>query len=226
MMILAVHTTTPRLSVAVTQDGNVLQERILPPGREHLENLAPVIQGVCWQAKINLEDLHGLGVTTGPGSFSGIRVGLATVKGLALALSKPVVGVSSLEILAWQGLGEGEVGAAVIDARRREIFTGVYRKSAQQVFLLQGPFLMKTDLLAGFMKPVDREVPKICAERAIEGLVANSSNALEIRIVVPSASACALLAEKYFKGGKAQDVHSIAPLYIRRSDAEEKFKVR
>lgn len=225
MDILAVHTTTPRLSVAITRDGRIVQEQVLSPGREHLENLAPVIRDVTRRAQIRLEDMDGFGVAIGPGSFSGIRVGLATVKGLALALDKSVVGVSSLEILSWQGLSEGEVGAAVIDARRGEIFAGVYRKRAHWAALLQGPFMMKADLLERLLHRINHDGLPICAERAIENLVPNTACAAETRIVTPSAGACALLAEESFRTGKAEDLHSIAPLYIRRSDAEEKVKV-
>ena len=75
--------------------------------------------------------IDGFGVAIGPGSFSGTRVGLATIKGMALALGKPVAGISSLDILAWQALKDGEWGAPVIDARRGEIYTAFYRKSEE-----------------------------------------------------------------------------------------------
>lgn len=225
MMILAVHTTTPRLSVAIALDGRVIHEKALSPGREHLENLAPVVRDVIGHTKIRLEDVHGFGVAIGPGSFSGIRVGLATVKGIALALGKPVVGVSSLEILAWQGLGEGEVGASVIDARRGEVFAGIYRKSENKAVLMQGPLLIKADLFRGLLEQINHDSPAICSERAIDSLSANLWDSHETRIVIPSASACAILAEERFKGGVVEDVHSLAPLYIRRSDAEEKCKI-
>ncbi len=218
------HTTTPRLGVAIAQDGRILQETVLAPGREHLENLAPVTQDIINQAEIKLREVDGFGVAIGPGSFSGIRVGLAAVKGMALALGKPVVSVSSLEVLAWQGLTEGEQGAAVIDARRGEIFYGVYRKDVNRVALMEGPLLIRVADLGKFIERISCDGPTICMEREMESLPASASKALDIRIVVPSASACALLAEEAFKAGKAQDVHFIAPLYIRRSDAEEKIR--
>lgn len=225
MIILAVHTTTRRLSAAVTQNGRVLHENILPPGREHLENLAPIILGISNRLKISLEHVDGFAVAVGPGSFSGIRVGLATVKGVALALGKPVVGVSSLEILAWLGLTDGEIGAAVIDARRGELFAGIYRKSGKTVALMKGPFLTKLDLLEKLAELTDQDNRIVCSERAVENLPEGNPGAWISRIVTPSASACALMAEERFRRGTLQDLHSITPLYVRRSDAEDRLRV-
>jgi tRNA threonylcarbamoyladenosine biosynthesis protein TsaB len=212
--------------VAIARDGRILQETVLAPGREHLENLAPVTQDIINQAEIQLREVDGFGVAIGPGSFSGIRVGLAAVKGIALALGKPVVSVSSLDVLAWQGLAEGEQGAAVIDARRGEIFTGVYRKDMNRVELRESPSLIRIADFGKLIERISSDGLAICMEREMESLPASSSRALDIRIVIPSASACALLAGEGFKAGQAQDVHSIAPLYIRRSDAEEKVRLQ
>jgi tRNA threonylcarbamoyladenosine biosynthesis protein TsaB len=225
VIVLAVHTTTPRLSAAIVRDGRILREKILPPGREHLENLALVVQDIVNQAKMKLEDMDGFGVAIGPGSFSGIRVGLATVKGMALALGKPAVGISSLETLAWSGLAEGEAAASVIDARRREIFVGLYRKRERRVLPIEGPFLIKVEQFDSILNRFNHDGLAICTERVIEGLAVNNADVFETRIVIPSAGACALLAEESLRTGDSVDVHSIAPLYIRRPDAEEKLKV-
>ena len=106
-----------------------------------------MINDVTARARVGLKNIDGLGVAIGPGSFSGIRIGLATVKGMALALKKPVAGIPSLEILAWQALKEGESGASLIDARRREIYVGMYKKSAGSLTQLNSPRLISSENL-------------------------------------------------------------------------------
>ncbi len=106
MLILGVHTTSPHLGIAIVQGQQVLLEEVLAPRREHLENLAPLIRDALQKLNLGLQDFYGFGVAIGPGSFSGIRIGLATIKGICLVLGKRGVGISSLDILAWQALNE------------------------------------------------------------------------------------------------------------------------
>jgi tRNA threonylcarbamoyl adenosine modification protein YeaZ len=126
---LAVTSSTGVMSVAV---GVVDQGRIrdvrsvdLVTERRHAEELGPLLQGLLDEAGLGPADLGRLAVDVGPGRFTGLRVGLATVRGLAFALGLPVVGATSLEILAAQVVDGGPV-TAVIDARRREVFQQVF----------------------------------------------------------------------------------------------------
>lgn len=221
MIILAVHSTSAQLGVAVTSGDSVLAESVLPPGREHLENLALMINDVTARARVGLKNVDGFGVAIGPGSFSGIRIGLATVKGMALALKKPVAGISSLEILAWEPLHEGESGASLIDARRREIYVGMYKKSAGSLTQLNIPRLVSWENLNGLMEELPDPVV-LCGDSAIEPAMQAVKRVVRRVIVTPSAAACAILARRRLSQGKQPDLHSIAPIYIRRSDAEEK----
>lgn len=221
MFVLAVHSTTPYLGVAVTEEDRILCEKVLPPGREHLENLLPMIASLMEEARIDLEQVNGFAVAKGPGSFSGIRVGMAAVKGMALALGKAVAGISSLEILAWQALKTGERGLPVIDARRGEIYTALYGKGKGRLELLDGPTLISRATLNHFVEPY-REGLILCGDEVTEGLVAQGCNVIRRPVQVPSAAACAILAWQRFRHGAADELHALAPLYIRRSDAEEK----
>ena len=221
MVILAVHSTSASLSVAVTDRRLVLREIILPPDRKHLENLAPLIRDLAAGLHLSVLDIDGFGVAMGPGSFSGTRVGLAMIKGMALALAKPVAGVSSLDILAWQALKDGEWGAPVIDARRGEIYTAFYRKSGDNVMLIAGPMLIKAE---EFSQHADKVSGKLllCGDPVLDQLVESIPNLARSPVAAPSAAACALLAYERIRQGNADDLHLLTPLYIRRSDAEEK----
>jgi len=224
LKILAVHSTTPSLALAITDEGRVLSEVVLPAGRAHLENLGPMVKDATQELGIDLQDIDGFAVARGPGSFSGIRVGMATVKGVAFALDKPVVGISSLEILAWQALEEGDLGFAAIDARRQEVYTALYMKENHRVNLLQGPLVMKLEKFNLFSYELrDRAVlcadPPVCDSPQINPALVRRS------IPTPSAAACARLALERFRLGQADSIHSLIPLYIRRPDAEEKRRL-
>jgi tRNA threonylcarbamoyladenosine biosynthesis protein TsaB len=221
VILLAVHSTSAQLGVAVTSDGQVLAESVLPPGREHLENLALMIKDVTARARVGLKNIDGLGVAIGPGSFSGIRIGLATVKGMALALKKPVAGIPSLEILAWQALKEGESGASLIDARRREIYVGMYKKSTGSLTQLNSPRLISSENLNELIEKLP-DAPVLCGDSAVEPAMQAVKRVARKVIVTPSPATCAVLAWRRLNQGWQEDLHSIAPIYIRRSDAEEK----
>jgi tRNA threonylcarbamoyladenosine biosynthesis protein TsaB len=219
--ILAVHSTSPSLGVAVTDDGRVLAERVLPAGRAHLENLAPLIRTVLAELEFDIDEIAGFGIARGPGTFSGIRVGMATVKGLALALGKPVAGISSLEILAWQGLSEGESGPAVIDARRRSVFVAGYRREKDNITLLNGPLLIEKENIGEFASAIAGPLT-LCSDTDASLFADAVPLATGCRIVTPSPAACATLAWKRLIRGDDDNPHSLTPLYLRRSDAEEK----
>ncbi|MEW6533565.1 MAG: tRNA (adenosine(37)-N6)-threonylcarbamoyltransferase complex dimerization subunit type 1 TsaB [Thermodesulfobacteriota bacterium] len=225
MIILAVHSTSPVLSVAVTENERVLAEHAAEPDRRHLENLPILINNLLTRLELKPVDIEGIAVARGPGSFSGIRVGLATAKGMALALGKPVVGVSSLAILAWQGLQDGEWGFPIIDARRNEVYTGLYHRRYGKLDLHAGPLLAPAD--SGAL-PAKNEATRaiVCGDVLAEHLASADPNRLEPRVLVPSAAACAYLGWLRFRSGGTEDIHSLAPLYIRRSDAEERSSTR
>lgn len=221
VLILAVHTTSLSLGVAIVRADAVLGEAILPPGKEHLENLAPTIKAVTERARVSLREVDGLGVATGPGSFSGIRIGIACVKGIAIALGKPVIGVCTLEIPAWQALGEGQTGVTVIDARRGEVYLAGYKKIGSLAEQIVGPRLVKADTLASFMGGMPAGT-SIMADVSLEGLVGSIPNVQKEIVSTPSAAACGFIAYERFRRGHASELDSLAPVYVRRSDAEEK----
>jgi tRNA threonylcarbamoyladenosine biosynthesis protein TsaB len=220
VVILAVHSTSASLSVAITKKRVVLREVILPPDRKHLEMLAPLIRDVTAELHLSVMDIDGFGVAMGPGTFSGTRVGLATIKGMALALAKPVAGISSLDILAWQALKDGEWGAPVIDARRGEIYTAFYRKSEEKVMLVAGPMLIKVEEFSQNARKVSDKLI-LCGDPVLDHLVESIPNLVRSPVAAPSAAACSLLAYERIRQGNADDLHLLTPLYIRRSDAEE-----
>ncbi|MBI3392829.1 MAG: tRNA (adenosine(37)-N6)-threonylcarbamoyltransferase complex dimerization subunit type 1 TsaB, partial [Nitrospirae bacterium] len=134
MLILALETATIPGSVALARDGEVIGEIELPRDRYISEALLPAVDDLLGHAGVGLKDLDILALAIGPGSFTGLRVGLATMKGLAIVLGVPIAPVSSLGAVAaavsWRG---GGVVRAVIDAGRGDVFGGVFRAEAGRV---------------------------------------------------------------------------------------------
>jgi tRNA threonylcarbamoyladenosine biosynthesis protein TsaB len=129
--ILALDTTSELGGVAVRSGGRTVAEVAVhaPDGFAHV--LFPVIEQVLTEAGIRLQDIDCFAAASGPGSFTGVRVGLSAVKGLAAALGKPAVGVSNLKALA--SLGSGLLRATVLDARRNQVYAAVYNANLEPV---------------------------------------------------------------------------------------------
>lgn len=129
MIVLAIDTCLTACSVAVVEDDHVLATASEPMMRGHQERLAPLTREVMRAAGLDFPAIDRIGVTIGPGSFTGLRVGLAFAKGLALALDRPCIGVGSLEALA-AGLASDGLRAAVIDAGRGRVFLQIFEGEA------------------------------------------------------------------------------------------------
>lgn len=128
MLILGIETATEQISVALGGHEGVIARFEVARGRRHAEILTPAIDFVCTQADIGLEEIGVIAVDVGPGLFTGLRVGLAAAKALAYALRVPMIGISSLDLLAFPHRASDKVVVPVIDARKGEVFYALYRQ--------------------------------------------------------------------------------------------------
>jgi tRNA threonylcarbamoyladenosine biosynthesis protein TsaB len=128
VLILGIETATERVSVAIGGHEGVIGLFEVTRGRRHAETLVPAIDFVCRQADIDLDEISVVAVDVGPGLFTGMRVGLATGKAIAHALRIPMIGISSLDLLAFPCRHTDRVVVPVIDARRGEVFYSMYRQ--------------------------------------------------------------------------------------------------
>jgi tRNA threonylcarbamoyladenosine biosynthesis protein TsaB len=221
MLILGVYTSAPTLGLAVVKDGVLLGETVVAAVHEHLENTAPAIVELLSALKMGFKSLDGFGVALGPGSFSGTRVGLATVKGMAFALKKPVAGICSLEITAYELLSQGEVGLVTMDAKRGQVYAALYKRSPDDVETIDPPALQTTDdVLARMTRDPDTIV--LLGDRGLPP-PEPITDLFTRRGDIPGAVICALLAEKRLEAGRCDNIHGLKPVYVRRPDAEEKL---
>jgi tRNA threonylcarbamoyladenosine biosynthesis protein TsaB len=128
VLILGIETATEQVGVAIGGHEGVIASFEVARGRRHAEILAPAIEFVCRQADVELAELGVIAVDVGPGLFTGMRVGLASAKALAQALRIPMIGISSLDLLAFPWRHTDRVVVPVIDARKGEIFWAAYRQ--------------------------------------------------------------------------------------------------
>jgi tRNA threonylcarbamoyladenosine biosynthesis protein TsaB len=139
-LVLAIATATPQVSVAIGEPGRQAVGSVrLAPGRRHGEVLAPAIESLCRLSSLSLDRLSMVAVDAGPGLFTGLRVGIATAKALASALGVALVAASSLDLLAHPHRDAGRPVAAVVDARRGEVFWALYRAGGEGMLAVSEP---------------------------------------------------------------------------------------
>ena len=211
-MILSIDTTSEFGSIALTERERVVEEVLLhsPDGFGHI--LFPQIEKLLARHGVSVRQMECFAASSGPGSFTGVRIGLAAAKGLAEASSVRVVAVSNLRVLAW--FGTAALRATVLDARRGEVYGAVYNAALESVVeeaVLKFPAWLKTLPAAGyefiatdfepFRSFVDARVPVVAAPRAL-------------------AAAIGRIAWAELDAGRARDPAEIDANYIRRPDAE------
>jgi tRNA threonylcarbamoyladenosine biosynthesis protein TsaB len=229
MLILGIETATEQVSVAIGGHEGVLGLVEVCRGRRHAETLAPAIEFVCTQADVRLDEISVVAVDVGPGLFTGMRVGLASAKALAQALRVPMIGMSSLDLLAYPLRHTGRTVVAVIDARKGELFYAFYRPVPGGVQRVLEPRCGTIDdLIAEVMA---RRDDVICVG---DGALRHRDEIIgELRCEVaeqflsrPSAAPLVQLAHARALREEWVNPWEIQPLYLRLPDAQINWSVR
>jgi tRNA threonylcarbamoyladenosine biosynthesis protein TsaB len=197
MTILAIDTTSDIGSIAITDGERVIEEVLLQSGDGFAQVLFNEIENLLARNDLKLADIDGFASASGPGTFTGVRVGLAAVKGLAEAMSRKVVAVSNLKAMA--DFGTREQRAPWIDARRGEIYGAVYSATLE---LVQDEVVMKYE---AWLEALPQDVEILSAARPLAGAIGK-------------------IAGREFAAGRALDPAGVDANYVRRSDAERQWK--
>ena len=222
MKILAVDTATKSCSVAVIDGDTLLAESTSFNGQTHSRHLLNIIDTVLGQAGLKIAQLDGFAVSIGPGSFTGLRIGISSVKGLAFSLNKPVVGVSSLQTLAFQCKQNPYLICPILDARKQEVYFCHYRsKKGYLEKESQERVASPAEAVRGIREPCVfvGNGAKLYQELISTGLGGMAHFAAENQNTI-QASAVARLSLSRFKRQETDDVQLLVPHYIRKSDAE------
>lgn len=229
MKVLGIDTSTACGSIGLVHDESVISEYLLNLSVTHSERLLDAIDLVLRKAHHALGDLDGFAISLGPGSFTGVRIGVSTVKGLAYAVQKPVVGVSTLDVLASQVSPTPYLICPIIDARKGEVYSAFYRyEELNHLKRLSEHQAIKPEVLFGMVKE-----PTIFLGDGVKTYGEDLRNALKsfalispAALHIPHGSVVARLGVELLLRKNYLDLATFAPFYVRLSDAEIKWRER
>jgi tRNA threonylcarbamoyladenosine biosynthesis protein TsaB len=223
MLILAIETSGQSggitLAEANTGSFHVVETAGIAGGTFSAQ-LIPTLAALLTKNGYGVKDLGGLAAASGPGSFTGLRVGLSAIKGLAETLHKPIATVSVLEALASLADREGKIAAAM-DAGRKEVFLGLYEKSAGELSRQREELLTQQDFLATLA--TERPAVIITGDSALAELASASHSAVVV-VTSPGSEVIARIGARKLLAGETVSVEALDANYLRRSDAEIFFK--
>ena len=229
MIVLGIESSTPIASVALVSETGLLGEITLNIGLTHSEQLLPLIDDLLMQTKTPRQKLEGIAVSGGPGSFTGLRIGMATAKGMAQGLTLPLLSVPTLEALAATKTGRAGLVSPVMDARKNEVYTALFRLDMHNTEQLETSFAIDPEQWAQILLAYNEPVlfvgdgaakylsiwQKVLKEKALCPPVIYGYN---------RAVTVAWLGRKRLLEGQKDDLYSTKPVYIRMSEAQVKLE--
>ena len=233
MKILGIESAALTASVALVTDGMLTAEYTVTDKKTHSQTLLPMLDELKRSLDLELGTLDAIAISAGPGSFTGLRIGAATAKGLGLVLQKPLVAVSTLEALAYNLAGSERLLCPVMDARRSQVYNGLYRRKATE----------DGDFSSGGLLETVAAPRAVSAEALVEELNARGEAVIFVGDGIPvmarlaatltvpyavaapnnsraRAASVAALGEIYAAAGKTVSPEAFAPEYLRKSQAE------
>jgi tRNA threonylcarbamoyladenosine biosynthesis protein TsaB len=223
MIILGIETSSLQVGCAIGGAEGVLACFHAARGRRHAEALTPAIEFVCQQARIEMKEISAVAVDIGPGLFTGLRVGVATAKAMAQALRVPMIGLSSLDLLAFSVRYSPRLIVPAMDARRDEVYTAFYRRVPGGVQRVDEPRVCPPEQLASELMAGSEEALLVGDGALRYREVFERYASLEIGTVgsaYPSAAALVELAQPRAVREEFVQPWELSPMYLRRSDAE------
>ena len=217
-MILSIETATTMCSVALGRNGKVMAVKELNRGYTHAENLTVFIREVMNEAKVEFPQLDAIAVSKGPGSYTGLRIGVSAAKGLCYALEKPLIAVGTLYSMFASARDKREFSGAelfcpMIDARRMEVYCAIYDKNGNTVKDVSADIITEDSfqsLISGRSIVFFGDGAHKC--RSVLG---ENPSGIFVNDIYPTASAMILLAENRFNEKQFEDVAYFEPFYLK-----------
>lgn len=229
MKILGLDSSGLVASVAIVEDDDLRGEYTVNYKKTHSQTLLPMLDGVARMIELDLTSVDAIAIAGGPGSFTGLRIGSATAKGLGLALGKPIVNVPTVDALAYNLVGHRDMVCPLMDARRNQTYTGLYRFAANEMEVVRNECAVGIDEIVADINNRGKAVVFLG-----DG-VPVFKKCLEEQLVVPysfapahlnkqRAGAVAALGMQYFVRGHFETAAEHKPEYLRLSQAERERK--
>ena len=226
MKILSLDTSATVATVALLDGDKLLAEQMTNNGNTHSETILPMIEDALASADLNVADIDLFACSCGPGSFTGVRIGVATLKGLAFASDKPCVGVSTLEALAENLKCCGGLICPVMNARRSQVYTALFISDGQSIKRVTEDEAISIseldEMLSKYGAPVS-----FCGDGydiTLEALTKTRAKDTPLRLRYQSAASVAEVALRKYEAGKYSDDAGLKVTYLRPSQAERELK--
>jgi len=223
MRVLGIETSSRLGSVALWRDGCTLAERLIAQSHNHGALLFVELRQIFDEAGISPTDLDLVAVSQGPGSFTGLRIGITAARMAAHVLGVPVIGVPSLDVLAENAPPDAPHVATLLDAKRGEVYAGLYEREGGRLVPQMAHTVVCPDQL---------DLPSAClvlgdgCKLFHDGLTCQGATLAEEEMWRPHASVVARLGAERHEQGERHDLHSLTPIYLRRPEAEEVWERR
>ncbi len=237
MKILAIDSSGLVASVAILIDDCLVAEYTTNFKKTHSQTLLPMLDEIVKMTGIELKDIDAIAVAAGPGSFTGLRIGSATAKGLGLALDKPVIEVPTVDALAFNLYNTKVLICPIMDARRNQVYTGLYSFQDNELEVVSAQRAVELNQLIEEIQMIQEETKEYSniiflgdgVEVHRESLVEVFGNAVSFapaHLCKQRAGAVATLGAKYYREGKMVHARDHEPVYLRMSQAERELKER
>jgi tRNA threonylcarbamoyladenosine biosynthesis protein TsaB len=225
MKILAIDSSGLVASVAIAEDDNLLGEYTVNFKKTHSQTLLPMLAEVAKMIELDKNTIDAIAVSGGPGSFTGLRIGSATAKGIGLALDKPLIHVPTLDALAYNLWGTNLLVCPLMDARRQQVYTGIYEFIGEELRTIEPQCAIGIDALVQKINALDREVIFLGdgADAFAEYIKENCTVPFHFapaHMNKQKASSVAALGKKLYEQGHFETAAEHRPDYLRLSQAE------
>ena len=227
MKVLGLDTSSNATSIAVIEDNKLICEYTVNTKTTHSQKLMPMIENMLKISEINVNDMEMIAICQGPGSFTGLRIGMATAKALSHVNNLPIVGVNSLELLAGNmDLSDKKI-CSILDAQRTQVYMGQYKFENNKLVEIKSVDVVEIDELLEELKSSNEEW--ILVGEAVYKYEDKIKEIENICVPAPShnvnkaSSLCTIAMNKYNQNIDVYDCYTINPVYIRKSQAEVQY---
>lgn len=225
MKLLALDSSGLVASVAIVTEDTMLAEYTLNFKKTHSQTLLPMLEEVVKMVELDLSQVDAIAVTAGPGSFTGLRIGSATAKGLGLALEKPIVAIPTLEGLAYNLCGTDKLVCPMMDARRNQVYTGLYEFAGNELKIVLEQTAVAVNEILEEINRLGKEVIFLGDGTAvykdiIDDMIKVPYTFAPVHMNRQRAGAIGALGLRYFQRNQTQTAAEHEPVYLRLSQAE------
>lgn len=225
MKLLAIDSSGLVASVAIVTEDAMLAEYTVNYKKTHSQTLLPMLAEIVKMVDINMSEIDAIAVAAGPGSFTGLRIGSATAKGLGLALDKPLISVPTLEGLAYNLFGYDRLICPMLDARRSQVYTGLYEFVGNELIAVKQQTAVAVRDIVEEINRLGRRVIFVgdgikVYKQLIEEEIKVEYAYAPIHLNLQRAGAIGALGISYYKNDKYEKAAEHAPIYLRLSQAE------